>query len=109
MNPFASVTLLATDGSLEAGQATRLAVELSRSLGSELHTVYVEPLPSPYAFPESTVIDPDFRHEMRERAQQEASVKLEEEVRRKPSRAPSPAQARRCFWPSTPTRFGDGS
>ena len=82
MSPFASVTLLATDGSREAGRAAQMAVELSRSLGSELHTVYVEPLPSPYAFPESTIIDPDFRHEMRERAQQEARVKLEEEVGR---------------------------
>lgn len=82
MSPFASVTLLATDGSREAGQAARMAVELSRSLGSELHTVYVEPLPSPYAFPESTIVDPDFRREMRERAQREASAKLEEEAGR---------------------------
>jgi nucleotide-binding universal stress UspA family protein len=58
MSSFANVTLLATDGSREAGQAARMAVELSRSLGSELHAVYVEPLPRPYAFPESTVIDP---------------------------------------------------
>jgi nucleotide-binding universal stress UspA family protein len=80
MSSFANVTLLATDGSREAGQAARMAVELSRSLGSELHAVYVEPLPSPYAFPESTVIDPAFGDEMRRRAEEEARAKLEEEV-----------------------------
>ena len=80
MSPFARVTLLATDGSREAGRAARMAVELSRTLGSELHTVYVEPLPSPYAFPESTIVDPDLRREMRERAERGARAKLEEEA-----------------------------
>jgi nucleotide-binding universal stress UspA family protein len=37
--------LLATDGSEEAELATRSAVELANSTGSELHAVYVEPLP----------------------------------------------------------------
>ncbi len=37
--------LLATDGSEEAELATRAAVELADSTGSELHVVYVEPLP----------------------------------------------------------------
>jgi nucleotide-binding universal stress UspA family protein len=37
--------LLATDGSEEAELATRAAVELANSTGSELHVVYVEPLP----------------------------------------------------------------
>jgi nucleotide-binding universal stress UspA family protein len=37
--------LLATDGSEEAELATRSAVELAHSTGSELHVVYVEPLP----------------------------------------------------------------
>jgi nucleotide-binding universal stress UspA family protein len=37
--------LLATDGSEEAELATRSAVELANSTGSELHVVYVEPLP----------------------------------------------------------------
>jgi nucleotide-binding universal stress UspA family protein len=37
--------LLATDGSEEAELATRAAIELADSTGSELHVVYVEPLP----------------------------------------------------------------
>jgi nucleotide-binding universal stress UspA family protein len=37
--------LLATDGSEEAELATRAAVEVSEGIGSELHVVYVEPLP----------------------------------------------------------------
>ena len=37
--------LLATDGSEEAELATRAAIKLAEGLGSELHVVYVEPLP----------------------------------------------------------------
>lgn len=37
--------LLATDGSEEAELAAKSAVELADSTGSELHVVYVEPLP----------------------------------------------------------------
>ena len=37
--------LLATDGSEEAELATKSAVELANSTGSDLHVVYVEPLP----------------------------------------------------------------
>jgi nucleotide-binding universal stress UspA family protein len=37
--------LLATDSSVEAELATRAAVELAEGTGSELHVVYVEPLP----------------------------------------------------------------
>ena len=37
--------LLATDGSEETELATRAAVELAEDTGSELHVVYVEPLP----------------------------------------------------------------
>src|SRR5215218_4906397 len=38
-------TLLATDGSEEAELATRAAIELAEGTASELHVVYVEPLP----------------------------------------------------------------
>jgi nucleotide-binding universal stress UspA family protein len=38
--------LLATDGSEEAELATRAAIELAEGTGSELHVVYVEPLPT---------------------------------------------------------------
>jgi nucleotide-binding universal stress UspA family protein len=37
--------LLATDGSEGAELATRAAIELAEGIGSELHVVYVEPLP----------------------------------------------------------------
>src|SRR3712207_6548549 len=37
--------LLATDGSENAELATRAAVELAEGTGSELHVVYVEPMP----------------------------------------------------------------
>src|SRR5215217_7252032 len=37
--------LLATDGSEGAELATRAAIELAEGTGSELHVVYVEPLP----------------------------------------------------------------
>ena len=37
--------LLATDGSEEAELATRAAIKLAEGTGSELHVVYVEPLP----------------------------------------------------------------
>jgi nucleotide-binding universal stress UspA family protein len=80
MSPFANVTLLATDGSREAERAARMAVELTRSLGSELHVINVTPLPSPYALSESTVIDPRYRDEVRRIAEREANEKLEDEV-----------------------------
>ena len=38
--------LLATDGSEGAKLATRAAIELAEGTGSELHVVYVEPLPT---------------------------------------------------------------
>jgi nucleotide-binding universal stress UspA family protein len=37
--------LLATDGSEEAELATRAGIKLAEGIGSELHMVYVEPLP----------------------------------------------------------------
>src|SRR3712207_2311209 len=40
-----TTVLLATDGSGEAELATRAAIELAEGVGSELHVVYVEPLP----------------------------------------------------------------
>ena len=44
MSPFAEVVLLASDGSGESDRAARMAVELSRNLGSELHVIQVAPL-----------------------------------------------------------------
>jgi nucleotide-binding universal stress UspA family protein len=49
---FPTKILLATDGSAEATRAARMAITLSKELDSELHIVYVEPLPDPFATPE---------------------------------------------------------
>lgn len=45
MTSFPGKTLLATDGSDEAELAARAAADVAESTGSELHLVYVEPLP----------------------------------------------------------------
>lgn len=41
-----------------------MAIVLSENLGAKLHLVYVEDIPVPYAWPESTIYDPDFREEL---------------------------------------------
>jgi nucleotide-binding universal stress UspA family protein len=46
MTLFSRRILLATDGSEEAELATRAAVELANSTGSELHVVHVKLLPT---------------------------------------------------------------
>ena len=82
MSPFASATLLATDGSEEAEHAARMAVELSRALGSELHATYVEPIPEPLAWPESAILNPEDKTLMRERAVENARERLTREAQR---------------------------
>ncbi len=77
---FPTKILLATDGSAEAERAARMAKSLSERLDSELHVVYVEPLPGPYAFPETAVVDPAYRDTVRKRAKGDAGEKLVEEV-----------------------------
>ena len=52
---FPTKILLATDGSEEAAHAARMAAALSGKTGSELHVVYVEHLPHPYALSEATI------------------------------------------------------
>lgn len=44
MSVFPTKILLATDGSEEAGLATRTATDLAEKTGSELHVVYVQPI-----------------------------------------------------------------
>jgi nucleotide-binding universal stress UspA family protein len=82
MSPLASVTLLATDGSREAEHAARMAVELSRSLDSALHVVYVEPLPDPLAWPEAAILNPEDKAQIRERAEEDARKRLGQEAER---------------------------
>jgi nucleotide-binding universal stress UspA family protein len=59
-----------------------MAITLSRSLGGELHVVYVGVAPSAYAAAESEILDYEFWRELREIAQNEASQSVEEEVRK---------------------------
>ena len=62
--PLAKI-LLATDGSPEAASAARMAITLSRSLGGELHVVYVGVAPGAYAAAESEILDYQFWNELR--------------------------------------------
>jgi nucleotide-binding universal stress UspA family protein len=77
---FPTKVLLATDGSGEAAHAARMAATLSEKTGSELHVVYVEPLPHPYALSEATIYYPEMRDEVRQKAREEAREKLAAEV-----------------------------
>jgi nucleotide-binding universal stress UspA family protein len=66
--------LLATDGSEEAELATRAAVEVAEGTGSELHVVYVEPLPD--FMKKSGAGTPGFDRELYEMIEEEAREKL---------------------------------
>ena len=77
---FPTKILLATDGSEEAAHAGRMAVAVAEKTGSELHVVYVEPLPHPYSLSEATIYYPEMRDEVRQTANQEAREKLAAEV-----------------------------
>ncbi len=73
---FSRRILLATDGSEEAELATRVAVELANSTGSELHLVHVKLLPITPPYPEVL----DWREDL-ERADREAQELLDEQVK----------------------------
>jgi nucleotide-binding universal stress UspA family protein len=77
---FPTRLLLATDGSEEATQAARMATALAEETGSELHVVYVEPLPHPYSLSEATIYYPEAHDEVRETARRGAREKLEAEA-----------------------------
>jgi nucleotide-binding universal stress UspA family protein len=66
-------TLLATDGSEEAELATRAAIELAEGTGSELHVVYVEPLPDSMKNGAGT---PGYDRELYEKIEDEARETL---------------------------------
>ena len=65
--------LLATDGSEEAELATRAAIELAEGTGSELHVVYVEPLPD---FMKNGDGTPGYDRELYEMIEEEARETL---------------------------------
>ena len=50
MSIFPTKILLSTDGSSEAGLASRTAAELAESTGSELHVVFVLPTRAPFEY-----------------------------------------------------------
>ena len=76
---FPTKILLATDGSEEAVHAAGTAVALASKTDSELHIVYVEPLPDPYALPETSIHHPEMREEIRAMARRSAKEKLASE------------------------------
>lgn len=77
---FPTKILLATDGSAEAGWAARMATTVSKRLDSELHVVYVAPMPDPLAWPEVTVLDSELSEQMRERAEKDGREALDTEM-----------------------------
>lgn len=74
--------LLATDGSPEAERAAHMAITLSREMEAELHVLCVGQVPSAYIPAETEILDYEFWKEMREFARDEASQRLQEEVRK---------------------------
>src|ERR671917_506213 len=72
-NLLSTKMLLATDGSEEAELAARAAVELANSTSSELHVVYVEPLPD---FMKSDAGTPGYDREVYEMIEKEARETL---------------------------------
>jgi nucleotide-binding universal stress UspA family protein len=82
MNIFPTKILLATDGSEDAQLAAGTAVDLSKKLGSELHVVYVEPMPERRS--EHGRFRVDLPAEVVESVEKEAETKLEEQARGRP-------------------------
>jgi nucleotide-binding universal stress UspA family protein len=81
MSIFPTRILLATDGSREAELAAETAFDLSKKLDSELHAVYVEPMPERHT---SGLMrfGVDLPAEVVESVEQEARTKLEEQVQK---------------------------
>jgi nucleotide-binding universal stress UspA family protein len=59
-----------------------MALKLSRTLGSKLHAIYVEPMPDPLAWPEAAVLNPEDIAWIRERAEVTARERLGRETER---------------------------
>jgi nucleotide-binding universal stress UspA family protein len=81
MSIFPTKILLATDGSEDAQLAAETALDLSEKLDSELHVVYVEPMPERHASRLTR-----FRFELPSDAvqsvEEDAKSKLEEQVQK---------------------------
>ena len=83
MSIFPTKVLLATDGSKEAQLAATAAADLAKRTSSELHLVYVGHMPPLfYESPEDWTLDLDLQSRMKERAEEKAGKRLDEQVRR---------------------------
>ncbi len=80
MSIFPAKILLATDGSEEAGTATKAAAELSKATGSEVHVVYV--LPTEAQLIGHHLYSDEMRESVIERAERDARTFLEEQAER---------------------------
>jgi nucleotide-binding universal stress UspA family protein len=81
MSIFPTRILLATDGSENAQLAAITAVDLSKRLDSEVHVVYVEPMPERHGT-RMMRFAVDLPAEVVESAEKEAQTKLEEQVQK---------------------------
>lgn len=77
--PFEKI-LLATDGSEEAGAATRIAAELCEKAGSELHLVYVGPHVAHVGDLGPVILDPQVSEKAQGRLDQASQELLDEQV-----------------------------
>ncbi|HEX2728739.1 MAG TPA: universal stress protein [Rubrobacteraceae bacterium] len=79
---FPKKVLPATDGSSEAKQAAEMAVDLSTRHGSELHVIYVGPVPEAYInyINQWPTVESELEVELRQRAEEEACKKASEEA-----------------------------
>lgn len=80
MSAFSSRVLLAVDDSPGSSRAARMAVGLSRSLRAELYIVHVGL--EEYIDPRLWGSEPEFRNTVRERAEEVAKPKLNEQVQK---------------------------
>lgn len=75
-----SRVLLATDGSTRSEAAAGVAAEFSEKLGSELHLVHVEVVPSVFAMPDVKTEDIDYDDTLPENIEREGRQRLENQM-----------------------------
>jgi nucleotide-binding universal stress UspA family protein len=81
MSIFPTKILLATDGSEDAQLAAKTALDLSEKLDSELHVVYVEPMPERHAS-RLTRFRFELPSDVVQSVEEDAKSKLEEQVQK---------------------------
>jgi nucleotide-binding universal stress UspA family protein len=97
MSIFPTMVLLATDGSEEAQLATRTAIDVSESTGSELHVLYVGEAANPYVdvveLAGDEAVNPRLDAELKRRFEQQARDMLDAEAERVRAAGGTVAQA----------------